>query len=468
MNVRIRGIYATALTGLLTDDGHQVVQASPAIRDRFDADFPVADEDASVETTADRQGVTLEGDPDAVATLAERLAGVGLDAFAWASPAARGAVFDGYVSDTSGTGATVDLGETVGYLPYHNADDYVDAGDAVRVQVCEAHPPWDRDEPVLDTDLVVPGGLVDLVRGSGPDVTVAGGEGAPGRELVGLTGLLDVDVPDGWRVRWRREATDAEMTALRAALSRTVGRAEVIEQTLDEPVADEPRRLAAPLAVRHVWFGRECRDALDAIRRDVTTTMPGHHRTKAASSAASAGVDLAEALCEPSGEFPFDVVTRQFGPVEGDAVRIGHGKPDGRLIVLGEGEVVARDPDGTVEVVREMTPGGTYDALDAERAAGDTATTKFREGRWWYPTVYRDEDGQRKGTYVNVCTPVEVFPEVVRYVDLHVDVVKHRDGRVERVDDDDLDASVAAGEISDPLAEKARSVATSIERALGR
>jgi Ribonuclease G/E len=215
-----------------------------------------------------------------------------------------------------------------------------------------------------------------------------------------------------------------------------------------------------------VWFGRESRFALDERRREVATTMPGHHRTKAACEAASAGVDFAEALCSPDGEFPFGVVTRQFGPVEGDTVSIGHGKPDGRLITLGSGEVVEHDADGTLAVRREMGGTGTYDALGVDQEPGDVSVTKFREGRWWYPTVYRSSAGELKGTYVNVCTPVECFPDVVRYVDLHVDVVKHADGRVERVDDDELDAAVEAGELSEALAEKARSVASSLENAL--
>jgi predicted RNA-binding protein associated with RNAse of E/G family len=113
-----------------------------------------------------------------------------------------------------------------------------------------------------------------------------------------------------------------------------------------------------------------------------------------------------------------------------------------------------------------MTAGGTYDALGVERRAGDVATTTFVEGRWWYATVYRGADGERRGTYVNVCTPVECFPDAVRYVDLHVDVVKAPDGEVRRVDDDELDEAVADGEISEPLAERARQVAASIESAL--
>jgi predicted RNA-binding protein associated with RNAse of E/G family len=61
---------------------------------------------------------------------------------------------------------------------------------------------------------------------------------------------------------------------------------------------------------------------------------------------------------------------------------------------------------------------------------------------------------------------VEVFPDAARYVDLHVDVVKLPDGRVERVDDDELDAAEADGNVPPALAEKARSVAAALERAL--
>jgi len=134
-------------------------------------------------------------------------------------------------------------------------------------------------------------------------------------------------------------------------------------------------------------------------------------------------------------------------------VDIAHGKPDGRLFTLGEAAVDAVEADGTVTLRREMTPGGQYDGLGVERQAGDVAVTKVTEGRWWYPTTYEGSDGERRGTYVNVCTPVEVFPGEIRYVDLHVDVVKHADGTVERVDDDELDAAVDAGHVPEPRGE---------------
>ena len=489
--VRVRGIYATALTARLLDAGHEVTDASPPIRRRFDAEFGTDPPDVRIETSADRQGVGASGESDAVEAVRGLLTDAGRDALAWPDPTPPGAVLDGEVTETLGGGAVVRLrtddGTAEGYLPYGEVDARVETGDPVRVQVRESAAPWTDRRPELAGALRVGTDLVALEPGSGTRVDARSDEAA--RELSGMLDLLDLEPPDGWRAVWRPPAVDAETEALTAALDAAVDAAEELRAAAefgDESAAgegdgsesglgllDDRSRLrdapvAAPNAGVWVWFGRESRAGLDDARRTATATMPGHHRVKAGSADASAGVDLAEALCEPApdAEFPFAVVTDAFGPREGDALRIDHGKPDGRLITLGEGTVTGVDPDGAVTVEREMSGGGTYDGLGVERVAGDVAETSLKEGRWWYPTTYRGRDGTVRGTYVNVCTPVEVFPDAARYVDLHVDVVKRPDGTVERVDDDELDAAVADGHVPEALAEKARSVASALADAL--
>jgi hypothetical protein len=461
--VQVRGIYTTALTGLFESTaGTHVVRASEPIRDRFDAAFPLEPEDCVVATTDDRQGVGATGYPDAVDSLDDHLR-IGLDTLAWDDPAPEGAVFDGVVTDTLGCGAVLELGEGAdgsgaeGWLPYGASDDYVEEDTVLRVQVTEPNPPWSGDRPELTTDLAADGGLVELKRGRSGDTS----------EAARMASLLNVETPEGWGPKWAYGTEEAGIDAMRDSLERATARVEALETALtDADPDDTPGLLYAPQATRWYWFGRDSRFALDDLRREVTTTMPGHHRTKATDTAASAAVDFAEAVCEPSGEFPFAAVTRQFGPREGDRVGIGHGKPEGRLITLGRGEVTEYDPEDGITLEREMSPGGSYDALGVKREAGDVAVTKFREGRWWYATVYRDDAGETKGTYVNVCTPLELFPDSVRYVDLHVDVVRYADGTVERVDDDELDEAVEAGYVPEPLAEKARDVATRVENAL--
>ena len=470
-NVRARGIYATALTRLLLTDGYRVVQASPPIQDRFDVEFPAANHEVAIETSTDRQGVNLAGEHDTVEAVQGHLADVGIDTLSWRDSAPAEAVFDGRVVETLGDGAVVDLGDVAGLLPFSRVDGRIDEGDTVRVQVTEAVRPWDADRPVLDTgpEFTVSAGLATLTRGKS-GIRVEGRDDAAGRELAGMTDLLPLDPPDGWGLEWHRHARNAGMEALETALERVSERAADLDDALEDGDVEPVRTVAEPSAGAWVWFGRESRFALDEVRRAVTATMTGHHRVKAGSGRASTGVDFAEALCgdQLSGddEFPFATVTEQFGPQEGDRIRIDHGKPAGQRIVLGKGDVVEYDTDGTVAVERQMSAGGTYDALEIPRESGDTALTKFREGRWWYPTVYRDADGDHKGTYVNICTPVELFPNAARYVDLEVDVIRFPDGRVERVDDDELDEAVAEGLVSEALAERARQVAASLVQAL--
>ena len=467
--IRVRGIYATALTELLDEVG-RVVLATPPIQARFDASFPAAEPTVDVATTDDRLGVGVHGESGAVDAVVDALADVGIDAFHWRETAPLGAVFDAEVTETLGRGAVVDVGPREAFLPFDAADGRVEEGQTRRVQVHEPVPPWADGRPEVGEALVARGALATLVRGRGePTADVPD----PGRatELVRTTTMLPTDVPEGWGVRWERDAAAAGLDALDAALGAAADRVDALTAHLDGE--------APPTATTWVQFGRESRFALDAVRRRVVPTMPGHHRVKAGGAGASTAVDLVERLGAhgaiddagsgetdgPGDPFPFEAVADTFGPAVGDPLRIVHGKPEGRRFPLGQGVVTDRDGE-TVTVRREMTAGGEYDALGVTREAGDVAITKLVEGRWWYPTVYRDAEDETKGTYVNVCTPVEVFPTAASYVDLHVDVVKHPDGTVERVDDDELDEAVEAGHVPEPLAEKARQVATAIERAL--
>lgn len=461
--IRVRGIYATALTALFDT----VVDPSGVIDDRFDRSFPATVPDAVVETTGGRQGVAVHGTPAAVEDVTDSLRTVGRDTFVWDGDLPRGSVHAGEVSETLDGGALVECGAGTGFLPYSNTARHVERGDRLRVQVRDPRPPWRDRRPVLDTDIELRGVHAGLVRGRG---TNSGTGGAPD-----LADIVPADPPDGWGIEWADGAEDADLELL----GETVERLGELAAAFDTAFADAPAPAdAAPdsywagLTTRWVWFGRESRFALDAFRREVVTTMPGHHRIKAATSSASDAVDFLEGVAAEFGwpdpdpdAFPFETVTDGFGPHAGDTVAIGHGKPDGRRIELGPGEVTDRG-DEELTVKRELSGGGTYDGLGVEKRAGDVATTTVREGRWWYPTVYRSADGTRRGTYVNVCTPLEIFPREVRYVDLHVDVVRRPGEPPDRVDDDELEEAVAAGRVREDLAEKARSVAAAVERAL--
>ncbi len=300
MNVRVRGIYSTALTGLLADHADlSVVQPSPAIADRFEDEFSLVPADAAIETTDDRQGVGVTGDSDTVDRVATLLADVGLDTFVWTDPLPRDAVFNGVVRETLRSGAVVDLGDGVestsqsdpaavaatageGFLPFNNAADHVTEGDRLRVQVREPAAPWGSDRPLLDTDVKLPGTLAGLVRG---------GSRRTGTGPADIVDLIASDPLEGWAVRWGRLADDAEFAALDDALAATNARAERIDDALadaPDPEDESPTCLWEGAATLWCWFGRDSRFALDDERAASVPTMPGHHRIKAGDNRASA------------------------------------------------------------------------------------------------------------------------------------------------------------------------------------
>ncbi|MFW6384196.1 MAG: DUF402 domain-containing protein [Halodesulfurarchaeum sp.] len=462
--VRVRGIYATGLTAWLRrGEDVAVVDPSPTIAERFEEPFAEDMPAITVRTTDDRLGVQVDGRPGGVAAVTDRVRSLAEDTFAWPDSTPRGLIADATIAEDRGGGFVVAIDGTEGYLSDRDVDGDLEGGETVRVQVLDPSPPWNDRRPRLDTTLRVPGPMASLVRGVSATVADSPG-GEAGQELARTTELLSASVPEDWGVEWHGAAVDAGIDVLDAALSGLVERANAIETALAaDAEAGADGVLARPAATTWIRFGRASRFALDDTRRAVTHTIPGHHRIKAGSEAAGDAVDFLEALHHPIAEFPFAAAVQAFGPAEGDTVRIVHGKPEGEEYSLGSGTVTDRDLEKQrVTVRRELSSAGTYDALGTDREPGDTATTRFQEGRWWYPTVYRGAEGTPKGTYVNVATPIEVFPTAIRYVDLHVDVIQRPDGTVEVVDEEELRAAREAGTVPAGAADRAMETAENV------
>ena len=368
----------------------------------------------------------------------------------------------GRVDRTGESGAIVPIGDDTGFLPYGQSAEYVTEGDRVAIQVIDPEPPWTVGRrPVVSTRPHVPGTYIDLVR-----ETDRRPIDAPNRELKGLVELLDPDLPDGWTVDVSGTASSVELAVLQAELDRLAARCEAVERAL-ETVADpdDPGGIYVPESTVWCRLGRAGQFELGDYRARVTTTVEGHHRLKVGDSAAGRAVDYLEGL-DVDVAFNPGAVFDSFGPNVGDRVRIHHSKPTGETIVLGRGEVIDRPQRDAITVRRELSAGGELDALGVPKEEGDVAETTFVEGRRWAPTVYWDDAGNRKGTYINIGTPIEVLPDTVVYIDLYVDVIKHSDGQVAVVDRDELDTAVSEGIVSDSIAETANRLASSLERSI--
>lgn len=465
MQAKIRGIYSTALSAIFLDAGWEIVLASDQINDRFSQEFVNSQPDVTIDSDGENLGIQLVGTPAAVNEAAAVIQMLDDSIYVWSESTPVDAIYEATVIRTGGSGAILNLdNEHEGYLPFDAVDQYIEVDDCVRVQIRTASPPWSLRRPEVAGELRLTSPILDLVWDpSGQE------HRAPDQETQGIAELIPTKPRLEWTAHWHDIAREIEMGEMESAIITMNDLASTVDDRLQSTELDiEHGKIASPYEHAWCWLGARGRTIFDEVRGEVCPTIPNHHRIKAIGSEAGTAVDFVEKLAvdQVVEEVPFRVVGECFGPKMGDTIRIYHGKPDGIWISLGSGQVVGSENSAGIEVQRSMSGGGTYDALAVPIEDGDVARTNFVEGRRWYPTVYRDENGNRKGTYVNICTPIEIFPDAIRYIDLYVDVIKHADGRIERVDDDDLDAALDQDIVTEEEATQARSVAERIVAAI--
>ena len=218
-----------------------------------------------------------------------------------------------------------------------------------------------------------------------------------------------------------------------------------------------------------VEFTFNSKKTLDQIRNTVKPTILDHHLLKVVSPER---VDEAEAELErfPEGrdelgrKLKNTLIYRHHGV--GAEIQFEHVKPDGAVINLVGGKILASSP-GQLTVKRTGFKGRTsYDGVDVPKEPGDYALTEVKEASWVIRHRYFSQDNVLKGEFCNISTPVELYPDKVRYVDLEVDVVRKTGGPCRIIDMDKLDAALDAGYIGGELRDRAKEKAQGVYRVL--
>lgn len=211
-----------------------------------------------------------------------------------------------------------------------------------------------------------------------------------------------------------------------------------------------------------VEFPSLSKSRLDELRSRVVPTLSRHHFYRAAGGEFASAVAMAEKLLEAGRsreevESLLKETVERLYPVEADRVGVQHVKLNGTVLELGLGVIESYDEaESTLRLRRSLRPGGLLDGLGLAKQTGDYAVTELKLGAWSLRTKYYSKGGCLKGSYLNVNTPVELYPAAVRYVDLELDVVVTPDGQVEVLDLERLEGAAESGVVSPRLVEAAK------------
>ena len=455
MDARVRGVYATALTKLLMEHGFRIVQPSDTIMKRLGLEYILETPDLDVDDRLDRQGVWAAGGADAVNAFRKVLRENLDDAILRRSKLTLHGVYKGVVVDAAES--LVDIGCAIGVLDRSNPCGTLSDGVELVVQVKKAPPAVKK--PLLSTEISLPTKYVVLVEKPGVWVSKKVTDPDARSRLLNLGAKFS---QLGLGVIWRPSAVGQPDEVLEAEVGRV---AEEWRKIMDEAVrVDAPTTLREGNRILDAEFPALSKEKLDEVRGQVAPTLPRHHYYRACGGAISSSLTLAEKLLEQG--HPMESVERLFReainqeyPLPGSKLRIIHVKLGGEVLSLGEARLESLNPEsGALRLARVIRGRGVYDGLGVPREPGDVAVTETRVGSWLLKTTYLTSRGEWKGTYVNINTPVELYPRKIRYVDLEVDVCIWPNGRVRVLDMDGFRGAVEEGVVGERLAKKVESL----------
>lgn len=285
----------------------------------------------------------------------------------------------------------------------------------------------------------------------------------------------DVEIRDkgdqqGVVVRGDKEKVEQVLEAIRKNLPHVMTRNKALLEFKKALERGESFRLLYSPEIE-LEFPAEAKQELDNWRAKFAPTLSDHHFLRILNSAR---VDEAEWELSQSPEKKAEIEEELKRRLifdryqEGKMLFVQHVKPDGEIVFLSEGKVEKFDQEQKFLLLRRWhyKGRGRYDGLNLPKEEGDYALTEAKEGSWVLKHSYFNRKGILKGEFYNVNTPIEFYPDFIRYVDLEVDVVRWPDGRVKLTDETDLREAVASGYIGEELKEEAMKLAWELKSRL--
>ncbi|UCE16263.1 MAG: DUF402 domain-containing protein, partial [Candidatus Bathyarchaeota archaeon] len=307
-------------------------------------------------------------------------------------------------------------------------------------------------KPVLTTRIKIPGRYAILIPERQVKVSLRIRNSKVRSRLHKLG--EELILPD-WGILWRTAAADQSAEVLKDEIASLVREGRAVMEEAEG--VEAPATLWEGGSFVNVEFPALSKRKLDGFRRCVAPTMEGHHYYKACGMRVSSALDMAEKLLEKGdslkeAEDLFKRTVEAEFPVVGSVIGMEHVKLDGKVFHLGEALVEAFDRRRSLlRLSRVFERKGVYDGLGVLKESGDRAVTEAKLGEWFFKTRYFSRDGRYKGMYINLNTPIELYPREIRYVDLEVDVCVWPNGTVRKLDEEKLEKAAAEGLVTGRL-----------------
>ncbi|MGC8987995.1 MAG: DUF402 domain-containing protein [Infirmifilum sp.] len=412
--IRLRGIYSTALAGLLSEAGYTFSDISEKTRSRIPGlRFSSESVRATIKDLEHHKGIVIIGEEDAVAniySIIESSIGSEYSIFVRDGPYT---VYRARIIEAVKGGYTVELpGRRKGFLRTFQRHTI---GDVVTAHVVKPA----IFSPVLEEGIAVSGDYVRVVEGKRHSVSEHIHD--PQFTLELLT-LASTKARGKWGVRFRSSCRGTEILRIMEELEKLLGEAERVKQASEK--IDAPALVRAGESIALMYFSFKSFERFDTIRRRYYPTVQGHHLVKSlGDNNISNKVDELEASAsDDSVNFSENYFDELIRVLSTGTVRVVHEKAMGRGYTwLAKASI---SPTGYIQLEREVESNGWYDGLRVEKVKGDRIFTLTYPSSRFLVHKYVDKEDNLKGIYVNLNTPLDfsLTPPSLWYLDLALDI----------------------------------------------
>jgi hypothetical protein len=427
MGIKIRGIYSTALTKILSDGGYDIALPLEEINHRMDLENN-SKASTLIYDKEDMDGVILHGkeSEEIIEALRKELGDF------ITKKVETGDIYRGIIKkvDMDSKEILVDIGkEKNGILSLREYWGFLREGQPILVQTKGKN----RDHYLLSCHLRFFGENLVLIKGgfTKPSKHIKDKE-----EMRRLMDLSKDAKLNGWGILWKSLAEGKTNEVLKAEIDDLTKEEQNIKEVFEK--GEKPEMLKEGFSIYFLDFPKDVKEKLDDIRNQLLPTVKGHHFLKAGGLTMLA--ELADRMVEEEGHKKVgkcveDIFRNNMN--KGNFYKIIHKKSGGdNIVMFGRIEEVGDE----MKIYRRLRYRGELDGLDTRISDGDYAITTIKQGSVFVKHEYFKKNNEPIGKYFSVNTPMEIYPKIARYMDLEVDVVE-KDGKREIIDREKLEKS---------------------------
>ena len=450
---RVRGIYSTALSKIMVDNGIELVDVTQVIAERLKIEekrgLPA---DVTVKSDEeDPSQILVLGFPEAVDKVLEILIAEIPEVLTYI---AKIGLYSAFKAEILGFANHTCIAKT----PVNDAV-LLDEKNCVKgkqLPVSTIKVPLKPGEKLLVSSKLRVVGKYAIV-GKGTNVSFSSFI----RNKDRISKLLEISTPlinQGYSVRWRSNADEAEINEIVKELPKLTEELKKVERLVKNSIPFKTVYSGEHVGIIELTYNSK--KFLDKVRAKVASTSPYHHMLGGLRERGEDIVGLLDVIAEDIGkeklvEWVRKWVVRQLSAKKD--VIIYHKRPLKKSIFLGRMQpfTVVTDRSVRVKLKREIRSEGIYDGLEVRKEAGDYAITTLAGERWHIIHDYYSRNGTHKGSYININTPPEILPNrTINYIDLGVDLVKGAGEECRLIDSEDFRSLIKEGVINGDIIEK--------------